>query len=103
MGRIEAEGMALLLERRRALGRRPVEAREGDPAAAWTDYEGAPEPLSEAVRRELEEIDAALSRIADGRYGTCLACGGPLGLQRLRALPEARYCIGCSGQMPAAD
>jgi RNA polymerase-binding transcription factor DksA len=97
MSRIEAEARDLLMQRRRALRRGQPEAREGDPGEAWTDYEGALEPISETVRRELAEIDAALGRIVEGRYGTCLACGGPMGLQRLRAIPEARYCVGCSG------
>jgi RNA polymerase-binding transcription factor DksA len=95
---IEAEARDILLRRRRALHSVPPEAREGDSGAAWIDYEAAPEPLSEGVRLELAEIEAALGRIADGRYGNCLSCGGPLGLQRLRAIPEARYCVGCSGQ-----
>ncbi len=62
-----------------------------------------PPPLSEPTLRELEDIDAALERIEDGRYGACLACGGPMGLQRLRAIPEARYCLACSGQRHGAE
>jgi RNA polymerase-binding transcription factor DksA len=73
-------------------------ALPADPSARWTDYESTATrpPVDE---RELGEIDAALRRIADGSFGACLACGGPLGLQRLRALPEARYCLGCAGQI----
>jgi DnaK suppressor protein len=96
MSRIEAEAREALLRRRRSLADVPA-APQGDPAARWTDYEYASEPLSDIVRRELAEIDAALARIQEGRYGACLNCGGPLGLQRLRALPEARYCVACSG------
>ncbi len=102
MSRIEAEARDLLLRRRRMLRRTAAEGRDGDPAAHWTDYEAAPDPLSEGVRRELAEIDAALVRIEEGRYGRCLSCGGPMGLQRLRAIPEARYCVSCSGQGMAA-
>ncbi len=97
---IESEAKERLLQRRRALRRGQPEAREGD-ESTWTDYEAAPDPLSESVRQELAEIEAALGRIADGHYGVCLACGGPLGLQRLRAVPEARYCLSCSGALPA--
>ena len=103
MSGIESEARDRLLQRRRVLRRGQVESREGDLDSPWTDYEAAPEPISECVRQELREIEAALGRIADGRYGTCLACGGPLGLQRLRALPEARYCLSCSGRAPHAD
>jgi RNA polymerase-binding transcription factor DksA len=98
MSRIESEAREVLMRRRNSLRRRPSLAEAaGDPAAHWTDYEAAEEPISDGVRRELAEIEAALGRIADGRNGTCLNCGGPMGLQRLRAIPEARYCVACSG------
>jgi DnaK suppressor protein len=51
--------------------------------------------LSEAEYRELSAIDAALQRVADGTYGQCESCGGPVGRQRLHALPEARLCTSC--------
>ncbi len=101
MSRIEAEAREVLLRRRRSLSDEP--ALPGDPAARWSDYEAAPEPRSEVVRRELAEIEAALLRIQEGRYGTCLSCGGPMGLQRLRAIPEARYCVACSGHPHPVD
>ena len=99
MSRIEADARELLLRRRRSLSRAPREA--GDPAARWNDWETTPTPPPDSVRRELADIDAALARIQEGRYGTCVHCGGPMGLQRLRAIPEARYCVACSGQVDA--
>jgi RNA polymerase-binding transcription factor DksA len=103
MSRIEAEAREVLLRRRRALSDHDAPAA-ADPAARWSDYEAALEPVSEVVRRELAEIDAALLRIEQGRFGACQNCGGPLGLQRLRALPEARYCVACSGTtVPSLD
>ncbi len=98
MSRMEAEAREVLLRRRSALEHNGTPP-PADPAARWTDYEATPEPISDGVRRELADIDAALARIAEGRYGTCQSCGGPMGLQRLRALPEARYCVACSGQV----
>ena len=43
--------------------------------------------LEENEERLLEAIDAALTRIDDGTYGTCGACGQPIGEERLEALP----------------
>jgi RNA polymerase-binding transcription factor DksA len=99
MVQFEAEAREFLLTRRRRL-RRQSAAEEGGSVTAthWYDTEALPEPTGEEARRELAEIEAALQRIEKGSYGTCLACGGPMGLQRMRAIPEARYCIGCSGQ-----
>jgi RNA polymerase-binding transcription factor DksA len=102
MSRFESEAREVLLRRRRSLSD-ITPPPYGDPAARWSDYEAAPEPRSAVVRRELEEIDAALTRIQEGRYGRCLSCGGPMGLQRLRAIPEARYCVACSGQARPLD
>lgn len=50
----------------------------------------------DASQSELGEIDAALARIANGSYGSCERCGGAIGRQRLRALPEVRFCASCS-------
>jgi len=101
MGRIEADAREALLRRRRTLSQAPVPVavHAGDPSARWTDYEGLAAPAGEGARHELAEIDAALARIREGRYGVCQSCGGPMGLQRLRAIPEARYCLACSGQV----
>jgi RNA polymerase-binding transcription factor DksA len=98
MSRIEADAREVLLRRRRSLSQTasPVPAA-ADPAARWADYEAASDINTEGVRRELADIDAALARIQAGSYGSCLNCGGPMGLQRLRAIPEARYCLACSG------
>ncbi|HET8732836.1 MAG TPA: TraR/DksA C4-type zinc finger protein [Anaeromyxobacteraceae bacterium] len=98
MSRIESEARSLLLNRREAL-RRATEMGGGyEP-----DEVHAETVVVDRVSRELAEVDAALGRIAAGNYGTCSACGGPLGLQRLRAIPEARFCLGCSGHRPDDD
>ena len=104
MSRIEAEALNLLLKRRASLCRRPNEADlRDDLAASWRDWETLPEPIAETTRRELEEIEDALRRIEAGSYGTCIACGGPMGMQRIRAIPEARFCLSCSGQRDDVD
>jgi len=45
---------------------------------------------------ELQEIEAALQRIADGTWGHCERCHSAIGRDRLRAVPEARTCVSCS-------
>lgn len=54
--------------------------------------------LETLTARELAEVEAALLRIEAGAYGRCENCGGPIGAQRLRAIPEARNCIGCASK-----
>lgn len=43
----------------------------------------------------LREINDALRRIQDGVYGLCESCENRIPEKRLKALPWARYCIGC--------
>ncbi|MET1088499.1 MAG: TraR/DksA C4-type zinc finger protein [Arthrobacter sp.] len=41
----------------------------------------------------LDQVDAALARIADGTYGTCAVCGQAIAEGRLEARPWTPYCI----------
>ncbi|MCO4257009.1 TraR/DksA family transcriptional regulator [Pseudarthrobacter cellobiosi] len=41
----------------------------------------------------LEQVDAALARIAAGTYGTCDVCGDPIAEGRLEARPSTPFCI----------
>ena len=48
-----------------------------------------------AERHALAEIEAALDRIAAGRYGWCEQCGRPIAAAFLASQPQARYCAAC--------
>jgi DnaK suppressor protein len=41
----------------------------------------------------LEEVDAALARIAGGTYGSCAVCGEAIAEGRLEARPWTPFCI----------
>lgn len=47
----------------------------------------------------LEKIEAALERIADGVYGTCVECEGKIPKTRLDVLPYTPYCIKCASKI----
>ena len=53
------------------------------------------ESLEENVEGIVQEIDAALRRIEDGTYGTCVRCGNPIPEERLAAVPYAVLCVSC--------
>jgi DnaK suppressor protein len=55
--------------------------------------------LDNRGKHEIEEIDAALSRIADGSYGACVECGDEIAVERLRAVPETDLCVDCAAQV----
>lgn len=45
---------------------------------------------------ELQQIEAALSRIEDGDYGFCVSCGEEIAPKRLALNPTAPVCIDCA-------
>ena len=51
--------------------------------------------LVKELRRNLEEVEHAIGKMGRGTYGTCERCGGPIGVERLEAIPWARLCISC--------
>jgi DnaK suppressor protein len=55
----------------------------------------------ERDRNELAEVGAALARLNDGTYGTCIDCAQPIDLQRLVAMPAAARCMVCQTQLEA--
>lgn len=45
--------------------------------------------------KELREIEAARERVAQGTFGTCIDCSGPIEYERLRIYPPAVRCAEC--------
>ncbi|MDP1968835.1 MAG: TraR/DksA family transcriptional regulator [Burkholderiaceae bacterium] len=62
------------------------------------------EAQSARAARDLEHVLAAKRRLADNSYGMCEACGEPIDLRRLTALPETAMCTACQSldEHPAA-
>ena len=58
--------------------------------------------LNENERIRLQEVDEALDRLANGTYGICEECGGPIGLKRLEVRPVAKYCVPCKTKLEKA-
>ena len=50
----------------------------------------------------VEQITAALNRIAAGTYGRCTRCGEQIAPARLEVLPYAAACIECQSHAEAA-
>ncbi len=49
-----------------------------------------------ATDTDIKQVDLALERLTAGAYGMCTRCKGPIGLDRLHALPWAVTCVGCA-------
>jgi RNA polymerase-binding transcription factor DksA len=50
-------------------------------------------------RQHLVEIDAALLRMDNGRFGLCRTCGEQIALGRLQVRPQAPLCISCAERL----
>ena len=48
-----------------------------------------------ALLRTIEDIDAALERIAAGTYGVCVHCRTAIPAERLEFRPFAAACVSC--------
>jgi RNA polymerase-binding protein DksA len=58
--------------------------------------------LDDREKHEIEEIDAALRRIAEGSYGYCEGCGEDIPEDRVHALPATRFCVECAHKQEVA-
>ncbi|MFE7927891.1 TraR/DksA family transcriptional regulator [Streptomyces sp. NPDC057456] len=58
--------------------------------------------LAASARMVLADVEAALERMSQGRYGTCHLCRSPIARERLLIVPQARYCARCQ-QVREAD
>jgi len=58
-----------------------------------TAERGEAEALAGELKEALEEVEAAISRLAHGTYGRCERCGQEISPARLEAMPAARLCI----------
>jgi DnaK suppressor protein len=52
--------------------------------------------LMENDEETLDSIEAALERIEDGVYGSCIECGGRIPKTRLNAIPYTPHCVKCA-------
>lgn len=47
------------------------------------------------LRHDLADVDEALRRFREGRYGICEDCGLPIPKERLEVRPQAARCVNC--------
>jgi RNA polymerase-binding transcription factor DksA len=52
--------------------------------------------LNNAGILELQQINAALQRLADQHYGICVSCGEEIPMPRLLQVPYTDRCIDCA-------
>jgi RNA polymerase-binding transcription factor DksA len=120
MGKFEGE-MRARIEKELSRVNQRISALKTEPRAAELDTFGDNTPLSEEIEaaqvgeeRELRSdvlgklleraaaLDESLHRIREGDYGLCVSCGGRIERKRLKAVPEAVYCLRCMAEREGA-
>ncbi|HEY5457817.1 MAG TPA: TraR/DksA C4-type zinc finger protein [Acidothermaceae bacterium] len=72
---------------------------EHDPEGATVAFEREQlAALRAHAQVHLSEMDEALARLHDNRYGQCELCGKPIADARLAVLPATRWCITCAAR-----
>lgn len=100
----ESDRRANLEQEQERLGARVDELETGNDASHSFDdnfadsaqvaaEQGENKSLASRLRRELDEVESALSRLDDGSYGSCIECSAPISTDRLEAMPTASTCI----------
>jgi len=51
--------------------------------------------LYRQAQHRLNRINRALEKFSSGYYGYCENCGDAIDFARLKALPDARFCLDC--------
>ncbi|MFZ7094060.1 TraR/DksA family transcriptional regulator [Primorskyibacter sp. 2E233] len=85
-GRLDEIGAALVEEH----------SKDWEDMAVEREGEEVLEALGESGQAEIARIKAALTRMADGEYGTCVRCGEEISEARLDVVPDAALCRNCA-------
>jgi len=73
------------------------EDKDREEAATQTEDDQMLMSLGDLERAEVARIDAALDRVRQGSWGTCVKCGDEIEPKRLELLPETPFCASCAG------
>ncbi len=99
--KVELESRLQAMQKRLSSIKRDVtQSHSGDSAEQAQERENdeVVDAIGNETAQSIRDIQAALTRIEDGTYGQCEACGEDIGQGRLEAIPEATRCVNCADQ-----
>lgn len=91
----ELNARLLAVHADQARTREPLSLDSAD-RAIQCENDDVVEAIGSSAEAELFLIREALSRMEAGTFGRCLACGSPISIARLRAVPYAACCSDCA-------
>jgi len=104
---LENKQTALLADLRRAMeeqrteqARMSFELAQDDGDKSVEEHERHVQTAVQSLKSgQLDDIEQALAKLADGSYGVCEECGEDIPLQRLEIQPAASYCVACQEEI----
>lgn len=84
------------------VGGRVLDAEAGDESEEATRMSRAA-ALRSIILDKLSDIKLALHKGRSGSYGVCDRCGKKIDPARLKAVPEAHYCLDCERELEMKD
>lgn len=54
-----------------------------------------------SIRSRIDQVERALERLDEGRYGTCETCSEEIPVARLAAFPAVTRCVACKSRSEA--
>lgn len=55
------------------------------------------------MNQRLTQVQAALKRFDEGKYGLCAKCNTHINPERLKAIPYAALCVSCQARFERAN
>ena len=76
--------------------------RNSDETQAMSE-QATSEAINQILEKDREQAEHSAQLRAAGKAGICEDCGGPIGAERMEALPEATRCVGCQASWDSAN
>lgn len=100
---LESKQKKLLAELRKSMGEQRTEHARMSFELAQDDGDKSVEDHDKHVKsalrsmlsEQLDDLEQALEKLAEGSYGLCEECGCDIPFQRLEIQPAASYCVVC--------
>lgn len=59
--------------------------------------------INDILERDREQAEHSAHLRAEGKVGVCEDCGGPIGAERMQALPDSTRCVRCQAGWDQAN
>jgi DnaK suppressor protein len=76
--------------------------RNADETQAMSEQATA-SAINDIIERDREQAEHSAQMRAAGKAGVCEDCGGPIGAERMEALPASTRCVRCQAGFDQAN